>query len=329
MTPPSGVEPRQHPREAHRAARPTSGSAGQSAPTRTDTASTTAATQAAVSASIHQAPAVGAHPDPVDHGDRPARVREPVDRAPRAVAEPAAQHAGQQHRQQQVERHRSEPEPQRAVCADERDHRVDQRDRDEPVDHARQDVQRPAARAPAATRRGAARRSRTAASARRPRTASSPSRRAPRWRSATAARPRRCCARDTNRRSRRSRPAPPASSCQIVVLLGPAGQVADGSVQVDQPAGQPQRAPATRRASSLRTIAAVLAMFASRQEPAATRDRAVDAGRGRARVRVDQVVGEAVVVLPAAGGRARGGQPARAQRDPLARARRRPSGGRR
>ena len=179
---------------------------------------------------------------------------------------------------------------------------------------------RPAARSPAARRRGAASRSRTAASAGRPRTASSRARRAPRWRvNSTSA-------------------TTPVLRARYQSALGP---IAPGTTQrahatgrrparasrprwraapydVDQPAGQPQELQPLERqlAAHDRRGAGDVRVQAG---AGGDSDRAVDAGRGRARVGVDQVVGEAAVVLPPAGDRARRGQPARAQRDPLAR----------
>ena len=73
-------------------------------------------------------------------GDRPARVGKPVGRAPRLVAEPAPHQARDHERDQQIERKRAEAHPQRAIRRGERDHRVGQLDRSEPIEHAGDDV---------------------------------------------------------------------------------------------------------------------------------------------------------------------------------------------
>lgn len=56
----------------------------------------------------------------MEEGDRPARVRQPVDEPPRLVADPAPERAGDEHGEQQVERHGAEADPERAVGAAER-----------------------------------------------------------------------------------------------------------------------------------------------------------------------------------------------------------------
>ncbi len=57
---------------------------------------------------------VAAGAEAVQQRDRPARVRQPVDRAPGREAHPRAQQARDDHRQQQVEGDRAEPQPERA-----------------------------------------------------------------------------------------------------------------------------------------------------------------------------------------------------------------------
>ena len=106
-----------------------------------NTANSTAAMHAPVSASIHQDLRVAACAEPVEHRDGPAGVRKPVDRAPRAVAEPPPYQAGDGQCDQQVERQRSEAQPEGPVGGAKRDHGVEQRDRSKAVEHARQHVQ--------------------------------------------------------------------------------------------------------------------------------------------------------------------------------------------
>ena len=102
-----------------------------------------------------------------------------------------------------------------------------------------------------------------------------------------------------------------------MLSLGPAGGKRDGAVDGDQArreAGALEPAPVRR---SPRTIAAVLAMFASTQHAAATltvRQHAL--GRAAAR-RVEDVVELAVAARPAPNRRAGGGEAAAAQRDGL------------
>ena len=76
---------------------------------------------------------VGAGPQSVQHGDRPAQVREPVDETPGPVPEPVAEQARDHQRDDQVEGQRAEPEPERSVRGDEGDHRVEHPDRRERV----------------------------------------------------------------------------------------------------------------------------------------------------------------------------------------------------
>ena len=83
---------------------------------------------------------VGAGAEPVHQRDRPARVGEPVQTAPRAVAEPPADEARDRQRDQQVGGDGAEAEPQRAIVRLERDDRVDDRDGRERVEQRRADV---------------------------------------------------------------------------------------------------------------------------------------------------------------------------------------------
>ena len=108
---------------------------------------------------------IAAGPQPVQQRDRPAGVGEPVGGAPGVVSEPAAHHARERHGEQQIERDRAEPEPERAVAAPEGNDRVGQRYRREAVEHGCEDVRRAEKRPPAATRCGAASPTRIAASA--------------------------------------------------------------------------------------------------------------------------------------------------------------------
>src|SRR5439155_2112694 len=70
-------------------------------------------------------PRVAPGTEAVEQGDRPARVRSPVDGAPRAVSDPFAEQARDDEREQEIERDRAEAQPDRPVAADERDERVD------------------------------------------------------------------------------------------------------------------------------------------------------------------------------------------------------------
>ena len=83
---------------------------------------------------------VGSGPEAVQQRDRPARVRDPVDRPPGAQPEPRPDQAGHDERDQQVERERSEPEPQRPVRRGERDDGVERAQVGERVEHRREDV---------------------------------------------------------------------------------------------------------------------------------------------------------------------------------------------
>src|SRR2546421_608927 len=65
----------------------------------------------------------------MDERNRPADVGEPVQQAPRAIAEAGAQQARDGEGEQQVERDGAEPQPDRAVRGGERDECVLQRDR--------------------------------------------------------------------------------------------------------------------------------------------------------------------------------------------------------
>ena len=213
-------------------------------------------------------PRVAAGPERVDERDRPRRVREPVDVAPDAVADPRAEQARRDEREQQVERDRAEPEPDRPVRRDERDDRVLER-------RSARSRRRPS------SRRGR-RRSATASSVRL------------RWRPATTKRGQRVAApahgrehaegdrggqeqqRDDARAARQvpersSRSRRPRAIMPPRPRLGPAG---DGRRPAPScrttPRRQPPRRRASRAAASPRTIAAVLATFASTHVAAAT-----------------------------------------------------------
>ena len=73
--------------------------------------------------------AVRAGANRVDQRDRPAQVASPVHQAPGPQADPYPEQAGDQHREQQVERHRAQAQPDPAVRRGERDHGGDHADR--------------------------------------------------------------------------------------------------------------------------------------------------------------------------------------------------------
>ena len=291
---------------------------------RAHTAISTAATHAAVSASIHHDLRVAAGAEPVEHRDRPARVREPVDRPPRAVAEAPAQQARDHERDEQVERERAEPEPQRPVRRRERDHGVEQPDRRKAVEHARR---RCAARAATSTssetsrcsasivNRGHRARPRSAPSPRTPSTTlavSSSERHRPRAAGEVPVGARCACraARAATDRARTPRSSPLARATR---------RRAGRALDRDEPARQTERLEPCRRPRSPRMIEAVLAMFASRHEPAATLTvrqsrRRADPVAGSTRWCATPSLGRA-----SAHGRARGGQAAGSKRDPLPR----------
>ena len=224
---------------------------------------------------------------------------------------------------------RAEPEPQRPVGGGERDHRVDQPDRREAVEHAGDDVERRAARSPAATRRDGPCRSRTAASAAR---GEAQRCRACRARRSTVsstqrdragaagqvpvgARPDGCeHARSRGHLVRRARPRRRSSPS--------AGQPATwrdaAPSSRDEPARQAQRREPAERALAAddRGRAGDVGVQAGGGGDA---DRAPDGARPAGPVAGStQVVDGRARRRPAADGRARGGQAAGAERDPLA-----------
>ena len=84
---------------------------------------------------------VGAGTEAVQHDQRPAEVRQPVDDPPRARADAMPQEARDRQCEHEVERDRAEPEPQRPVAREERHHRVLPPDRRKAVDDDRGDVE--------------------------------------------------------------------------------------------------------------------------------------------------------------------------------------------
>ena len=85
--------------------------------TRQSTAATTAATETQREQADPAGARVAARPERVDERDRPRRVREPVHEPPGAVADPRAQQARHDQREQQVEGDGAEAEPDRPVRA--------------------------------------------------------------------------------------------------------------------------------------------------------------------------------------------------------------------
>ena len=85
---------------------------------------------------------VGARTETVEHDERPAEVRQPVDDAPRARADAMPEQARDRQCEHEVEGDRAEPEPQRPVAREERDDRVLPPDRREAVDDDGRDVER-------------------------------------------------------------------------------------------------------------------------------------------------------------------------------------------
>jgi hypothetical protein len=73
--------------------------------------------------------AVRAGANRVDQRDRPAQVASPVHQAPGPQADPYPEQAGDQHREQQVERHRAQAQPDPAVRRGERNHGGEHADR--------------------------------------------------------------------------------------------------------------------------------------------------------------------------------------------------------
>ncbi len=132
-----GARTRARSGRAHRVDAP---SARTGRATRTITAAITAAAHPTTAQRIQANPASRADLQPVDQGDRPAAVGGEVDGAPRAVGQPVAQQAGDDDGEDQVERDRAEPEPQRAIAGDERHERVDDADAHERVGHRGGDV---------------------------------------------------------------------------------------------------------------------------------------------------------------------------------------------
>ena len=83
---------------------------------------------------------IGAGADPVDQRDRPARVGQPVQTSPCAVAEAPADEARDRKRDQEIGRDGAESEPERAIVRLERDDRVDDGDGRERIEQGRADV---------------------------------------------------------------------------------------------------------------------------------------------------------------------------------------------
>ena len=73
-------------------------------------------------------PGVGSRAERVQERYWPGCVAEPVHQAPGAIADPRAEQARNDKRQQQVERNGSETKPERAVAREERDQSVDEPD---------------------------------------------------------------------------------------------------------------------------------------------------------------------------------------------------------
>ena len=85
---------------------------------------------------------VAAGAEPVEERDGPTCIRRPVDGAPGAVADPRAQQARDDQRDEQIDRDRTEPEPERTVRRVERDDDVEPADRREVVGDRGDDVHR-------------------------------------------------------------------------------------------------------------------------------------------------------------------------------------------
>ena len=245
---------------------------------------------------------------------RPAGVGEPVHGAPRRQPEPATQEARDRQGEDQVEGERAEPEPQRPVGPGEREHGVDEPDRREAVEHGREHVHREQRHDE--QRDGAVQRDEHEArrSLRRPalhlddaehdaggeeheRDQARPAGQVP----------------QRGRSGRGDHGAGAASGQPPVVSTAPVGATSR--------AGR----PASRSHGSAlgpSTIAAVLAMFASRHVAAATDTvRQCSAAGAPVRGSID-VMRVAAAPAPAADGRARRRQPARLDRERPARARR-------
>ena len=172
---PSGPATTQRP-SASRAAAPTAPasvrrplSSGQAAATLQPTATSTASHARRAQEEHPRKRRVGPGAEPVDQGQRPARVGGPVDRPPGAMSEPAAQDAGQRHREQQVEGQRRRGPARAGRYGEANGITASLRPIGrEAVGDRRQHVDAPRPRRPAATPFGEARRPRSAAALRLP-----------------------------------------------------------------------------------------------------------------------------------------------------------------
>ena len=117
--------------------------AGAAAPRWPAAIRTAAATSSAQAIAEVEQPAVlqvPARADAVRERDRPAQVGEQVDGPPQDPVEVAADQAGDDHREHQVERDRAQAEPEPLVAGGERDDAGDERDADVGVEHRGQHV---------------------------------------------------------------------------------------------------------------------------------------------------------------------------------------------
>ena len=259
----------------------------------------------------HEAGArVAARAERMDERDRPAGVRQPVNASPEAVADPRAQQAREDEREQEVESDRPEAEPDRAIAGRERDERISNPHRRVAVRDGRQHVdgdegdrkQRQVLVQPAD---GKAR----------------PARAAPARRRQNAERDRRGQQEQCDDAGAagqvpvRLRIEQPAAIMRLPLVVGPAG--GDALSRRRRARGGPgdARSSSQAGAASPRTIAAVAATFASTQLVAATLTHCHGVSAQARRSRVEDVVRFTTVGAPAPNGRARRREAARGDRD--------------